>query len=298
MASGTKRLGPLAAMLAAFIALALTGPAAAGAAVTGSALDFGEVEVGTFSESQLLTLGNDGHQSFVIQEVEIGGAQDGDFDIADTNCYGVRLYPGQSCQVELRAWPHDLGVRRGTVLVFLSGRSTPYSFALTTVGRETGGPGSDPSNPGNPSNPSSPGSPSNPGGPSNPSKPSNPTDPVEARKKGLPPRFHMRAGLLTLGRGGRVAVATVSCPRASKGSCRLVFEQAYLTSLGPRRLLRVLAPGRLAAGSWARIFVVIPGNRRQQLAAVRGRARLSVYLSGRGRAGAFSSASLSRRVVG
>jgi hypothetical protein len=102
----------------------------------------------------------------------------------------------------------------------------------------------------------------------------------------------MRAGLLTLGRGGRVAVATVSCPQANKGSCRLLDEQAYLTAFGPRRLLRVLAPGRIAPGRWARVFVVVPRDLRQRLALLRRSTKLSVFLGGRGPGGAFGGASL------
>lgn len=91
----------------------------------------------------------------------------------------------------------------------------------------------------------------------------------------------------------RVAVATVSCPLAARRSCRLAGS-AYISLRGRRTWVPVRAPFRIPAGSWARVFVVVPAWTARRLTTARRFATLSVHLYGYGANGARSHSFMRR----
>lgn len=274
------RAGRLASLLVATgLALALlpagAAPAATDGLLIGSGLDFGVVGVGGHSAPQTLTLSNGGNETLVIEEIELAGPAGTDFEVTYHGCSGARLAPGQSCPIELRASPSGKGVRTGALVVEHSSSSSPDSFALTVTGRSrTGGFGRGHRNP-----PSGDGSPPS--------------------RAGHAPRIHTRTGLLTLGWAHRVAVATVSCPVVTRGSCRLTGA-AVLSSRGRRLWVPVRAPARIPAGSWARVFVVVPGPTARRFLTSRTSRRpatLAVDLQGYGPSGVRSHAFMRRLLI-
>jgi hypothetical protein len=288
-APGTHRplrwlLGPLALVLSLMM---LAAPAQAAPSLVGNALDFGEIEVGAFSDSQAMTLTNSGTQTLWIEEIDLGGAASTDFEVTDSSCSGARLTYGESCVIELRAAPTELGVRRGTLIVESSSYSSPDSFSLKVVGRASG------SHPGGGSSGTSGsggGGSNNGGGTGDPSQP---------RRIGKPPRIHTRVGFLNLSWGGRVAVATITSPptRARWGTCRLLGATAFLTSRTGRWRIPVRVPTRIRAGGWARVFVIVPRWQSRRLATARRFATVTVSLSAVGPDGARASAFMRRPLI-
>lgn len=274
------RLTALLAVLFAGMALTASG---ASAALAGGSLDFGEVEVGRSSTPQDLTLTNTGTTTLVIEEIDLAGPDGTEFAVLHHGCSGARLGYGQSCQIQIQATPSGTGVRSGTLVVEHSDASSPDAFSLTVIGRA---PGSVP-------NPGAPGS-GDPGAGSG--DPGSGAGGSQGRRSRQAPRIHMRAGLLTMGWGGRVAVATVSCPVAAGRSCRLVGS-AFISRRGRYIRVPVRAPFRIAAGSWARVFVVVPRWTARRLATSRRPATVVVHLNGSGADGARSYAFMRRLLV-
>ena len=269
-----RRLSGLLVALATLLLTVLAQAPPAAASLAGEGLDFGEVGVGRYSVPQDLTLTNTGTSTLVIEEIDLAGPHGTEFAVTYHGCSGARLAYGQSCQIQIQAIPSGTGVRTGTLVVEHSDSSSPDAFTLTVIGRARG------------SAPAHGGSGSGPGG----------SAPGSGASRSQAPRIHTRAGLLDLGWGRRVAVATASCPAAARRSCHLAGS-AYVALRGRRSWASVRAPFRIPAGSWARVFVVVPGWTVRRLATARRLATLVVRLNGYGPDGARSHAFMRRLLI-
>ena len=82
------------------------------------------------SSTHTVQVFNVGGAPLNVLTVELGGANSGDFAIADDNCSGVTLGPGGSCDVEVEFSPTAGGVRVGTLTVYSTDPDEP---AVTVV---------------------------------------------------------------------------------------------------------------------------------------------------------------------
>ncbi len=86
------------------------------AAVSPASIDFGELEVGTTSPKQTVTVENDGTGSLSLGGVWIQD-DDGDFQIVRDGCAGRTLGAGETCALDLVFAPDQLGVRTATLSI-------------------------------------------------------------------------------------------------------------------------------------------------------------------------------------
>ena len=112
--------------------------------VTPGTLDFGEVNTGSTSAAQAVTIQNEGEVSLSLSNISLSGADAARFAISGNNC-GATLSAGASCTVQLTFSPTTAGSRsallvitsndsdEGTVNVALSG-TTPGSGGGGTPG--------------------------------------------------------------------------------------------------------------------------------------------------------------------
>ena len=112
--------------------------------VTPGTLDFGEVNTGSTSPAQAVTIQNQGEVSLSLSNISLSGTDAARFAISSNNC-GATLSAGASCTVQISFAPTTSGNRsallvitsndndEGTVNVALSGR-TPGSGGGDTPG--------------------------------------------------------------------------------------------------------------------------------------------------------------------
>ncbi|MGB5812764.1 MAG: choice-of-anchor D domain-containing protein, partial [Polyangiales bacterium] len=98
----------------------------------GSALDFGEVEVGTTMELKASII-NVGADSVTMSGA--GGGVSSPFAVTQ-NCQGLTLAPGDSCEMTFRFMPTSGGAATATSNITWSG--VPFSFVLSGVGLSDG----------------------------------------------------------------------------------------------------------------------------------------------------------------
>jgi hypothetical protein len=87
--------------------------------VTPTGLDFGEVELGSASDVQTVTVTNEGTASFVLATLDVAGPAAGEFAIADTStCVEeLELEPGETCSLDLSFSPGSEGERTAALEV-------------------------------------------------------------------------------------------------------------------------------------------------------------------------------------
>lgn len=79
--------------------------------------DFGAQRLGSASTATDFVVGNEGTASLTIDQVELQGADPGDFELEGDDCLGETLQPGEECTVSVAFVPADLGAR-AAVLTF------------------------------------------------------------------------------------------------------------------------------------------------------------------------------------
>lgn len=107
-----------------------------GVRVTPSAIDFGNQQVGTQSAAKSVTLVNDGDSDVVVVDTSITGQNPTDFDApSKTNfCEGQRVGQGESCNLEVRFAPLDMGPRSALLSISDDAPGSPHRIELSGVG--------------------------------------------------------------------------------------------------------------------------------------------------------------------
>jgi len=77
-------------------------------------MDFGQVEVGD-SDSESVDLTNSMNRPLEILDIDTSG--DDAFQVDDSDCDGITLNPGDSCQIEVQFEPESAGEFSGEVEV-------------------------------------------------------------------------------------------------------------------------------------------------------------------------------------
>ncbi|NQU10449.1 choice-of-anchor D domain-containing protein [bacterium] len=104
------------------------------AALDPTAVDFGEVQLGTNSNAQTVTVTNDGVLPLVLGGVRVAGANSNDFLVTSATCSNQTLAAGQTCTITLIFQPTALGARAATLEVDSDSLDSPHTAALAGVG--------------------------------------------------------------------------------------------------------------------------------------------------------------------
>jgi hypothetical protein len=110
------------------VALAGTGVAAGGLAVSPASFSFGNVQVG-LSQSQIETLNNTSSQSFTLSQTTFSGTG---FSTTGLSL-PMTLGPNQSASFAVVFTPATVGAANSTLSITVSGSSTTLDFALSGV---------------------------------------------------------------------------------------------------------------------------------------------------------------------
>lgn len=104
------------------------------ASVSPADADFGELEVGTTSPQQTVTVTNAGTGSLILGGVWL--QDDGNFQIVGGDCPGRTLQGNDSCAVELVFAPYRLGILTGTLIIDSNagGSNVPLTGASSAAG--------------------------------------------------------------------------------------------------------------------------------------------------------------------
>ncbi len=117
------------------VALSGTGtdPPRPALAVSPTALEFGELVIGSAAAPQSVTVRNSGNVSN-SPNVQLGGAAAGDFLISNNGCAGHSISAGATCTVSVEFVPIEAGARGATLSITGSGGSSA-SVRLSGTGR-------------------------------------------------------------------------------------------------------------------------------------------------------------------
>lgn len=102
------------------------------ASLSPTSLAFGNQDVGTTSQPQIVTLTNIGSSALVIKHLAINGTNSRDF--AQTNNCGTSLPAGANCKISVTFAPKAAGGRSASLNVSYKGVGSPQSVALTGTG--------------------------------------------------------------------------------------------------------------------------------------------------------------------
>ncbi|MFN8512849.1 MAG: choice-of-anchor D domain-containing protein [Chloroflexia bacterium] len=112
--------------------VSLTGTGVTGAlTVSPTALDFGNIQVGSTSAVQSLTIQNTGAATFTINSVSVNSS---DFLITGSSCAGVTLAAGEICQIGVVFKPASAGPKSATLTIDHTAPGSPTTVSLTGVG--------------------------------------------------------------------------------------------------------------------------------------------------------------------
>ncbi len=110
-----------------------TAPAAAVLAVTTTSLNFGNVNVGSTSSAQTVTLSNSGGGILTLSALTAGGANPGDFSRSGTCAVGTNLTTLQTCTIIDQFVPTAAGARTANLVIASNGGSATISVSGTGV---------------------------------------------------------------------------------------------------------------------------------------------------------------------
>ncbi|HEX8720213.1 MAG TPA: choice-of-anchor D domain-containing protein [Pyrinomonadaceae bacterium] len=96
--------------------------------------DFGRLNTGTLSPTQVVTLSNSGTTNLTISNVTLAGVNPGDYTIVSSTCVGAVLAPGATCAATVRFNPLAVGVRSARVSVTDNAPGSPHLVLLSGVG--------------------------------------------------------------------------------------------------------------------------------------------------------------------
>lgn len=131
-----RRLVASVALAAAFGATALV-QAAPTLTLKGhySLYDFGRFDTGSLSPASILTLSNGGASGALsVSNVQISGANAGDYQLVSTTCLGATLNPGATCTATVRFNPLATGIRHANLAITDSADGSQHLVPLRGVG--------------------------------------------------------------------------------------------------------------------------------------------------------------------
>lgn len=104
-----------------------------------SSVAFPPQTVGVTTQTQLVTLTNDGIGSLTVNSLVVGGADPGDFTL-DTGCAAAVLAPSTSCTFSVTFAPTAVGFRNAFITVEHTGRNTGFKITIDGIGKAAAGP--------------------------------------------------------------------------------------------------------------------------------------------------------------
>ncbi len=96
--------------------------------------DFGRLNTGTLSPTQVITVSNSGTANLTISNTTLTGVNPGDFTLVSTTCTGAVLAPNATCTATVRFNPLAVGVRTARVLLTDNAAGSPHRVLLSGVG--------------------------------------------------------------------------------------------------------------------------------------------------------------------
>ncbi|MET0626530.1 MAG: choice-of-anchor D domain-containing protein [Pyrinomonadaceae bacterium] len=96
--------------------------------------DFGRLNTGTLSPTQVITVSNSGTTSLTISNTTLTGVNPGDFTLVSTTCTGAVLAPNATCAATVRFNPLAVGTRTARVLLTDNAPGSPHRVLLSGVG--------------------------------------------------------------------------------------------------------------------------------------------------------------------
>jgi hypothetical protein len=103
-----------------------------------SAIAFGDVQLGTISESKTAGISNTGDLPITVSAVKISGGDADDFSVLSDGCTDRTIQPKAFCLVIVGARPSALGVRSSTLAFEDNAFESPQKVALVTTGIPAG----------------------------------------------------------------------------------------------------------------------------------------------------------------
>jgi hypothetical protein len=96
--------------------------------------DFGRLNTGTLSPTQVITVSNSGTTNLTISNTTLTGVNPGDYTLVSTTCTGAVLGPNATCTATVRFNPLAAGARTARVLLTDNAPGSPHRVLLTGVG--------------------------------------------------------------------------------------------------------------------------------------------------------------------
>lgn len=96
-------------------------------------LNFGSQEVGSRSAPQVVTVTNEGGAQVEFSSIYVGGVDKKDFS-QNTDCTGIFLQPGASCQIKVIFDPTATGARSAALYLTVQGGVSPTPVVLSGTG--------------------------------------------------------------------------------------------------------------------------------------------------------------------
>jgi hypothetical protein len=96
--------------------------------------DFGRLNTGTLSPTQVITVSNSGTTNLTISSTTLTGVNPGDYTLVSTTCTGAVLGPNATCTATVRFNPLAVGTRTARVTLTDNAPGSPHRVLLTGVG--------------------------------------------------------------------------------------------------------------------------------------------------------------------
>ncbi len=109
-----------------------------GLRLSAGSLTFGVQPVGAQSETQLLTITNDGTTAVTISGTTLLGTGAADFALYANGCGGATLQAGGTCQIGVAFKPTTVGNRAASLSIADTAPGSPHTVALTGIGVTAG----------------------------------------------------------------------------------------------------------------------------------------------------------------
>jgi hypothetical protein len=96
--------------------------------------DFGRLNTGTLSPTQVITVSNSGTTNLTISNTTLTGVNPGDFTLVSTTCTGAVLGPNATCTATVRFNPLAAGARSARLTLTDNAPASPHRVLLSGVG--------------------------------------------------------------------------------------------------------------------------------------------------------------------
>ena len=101
--------------------------------LSAASLNFGDQEINTKSDPQVVDLINSGDEPLVINDVQAGGDHPEGYDIQD-DCHKTTVLPGGSCKITVTFEPDESGSISASIKITDNAANTPQTIMLYGVG--------------------------------------------------------------------------------------------------------------------------------------------------------------------